>query len=103
MVAERQRVRLVCGPEGSPNFCFGHVDVFVQSDWEYPGLASSLGWSLADVRPGGGQAEAGAGCRHEGTDGTVDCKACGATVQEFLTAAYDWLDAHDGDEFDWNE
>jgi hypothetical protein len=178
------KVRLECGPEGSPNFCFGLYDVetgesveFVQSDWDYPGLASLFGWSVAhvqadprtwhfnrfaitmpaeattdcshsgqcddDVEHWSGEIERpddctpeslaaelreygdwgaeeladddanwlrivwiAAGnlredtCKHSGTDGTVDCEECGATVSEFLASAYDWLCEHDGEEAD---
>jgi hypothetical protein len=76
-----ERVVLVCGPEGSPNFCFGLYRVdephgcleFVQSDWDYPGLASRLGW--------------GPGTEPEDVDA-------------HLAEAYDWLVAHDGEEFE---
>lgn len=150
------KVKLICGPEGSPNFCFGleavdsdgrsdPPDVFVQSDWDYPGLASSLGWSVSEVqkdkarrgfdykaecgvwecddcgyplypieldnedpaRPDkcpecGGHCSPLKLCRHEATDGTVDCKECGTKTSTFLPSAYDWLAAHDGDEVDYN-
>lgn len=52
-----RKVRLVQGPEGSPNFCFGLVDaatgaevLFVQSDWDWAGLASAFGWTPAVVQ-----------------------------------------------------
>jgi predicted RNA-binding Zn-ribbon protein involved in translation (DUF1610 family) len=35
-------------------------------------------------------------CDHLGTDGTVDCKACGITNSEFLQAAGDWLSSNIG-------
>lgn len=66
------RVILEQAPEGSPNFCFGiyatryqdgykpgQCVLFVQSDWDWAGLASSLGWCP---------------CECGLTDGTVDCK-----------------------------
>lgn len=71
--------RLEQGPEGSPNFCFGLYDVetgecleFVQSDWDYPGLADRLGWP---------------GCASD-------------AIGERLTAAFDFLAEHAGEEFD---
>lgn len=39
-------------------------------------------------------------CDHNGTDGTIDCDKCGCKVSTFLSAAFDYLAAHDGDEFD---
>lgn len=86
------------GPEGAPNFCFGLYDeddnceTFVQTDWEYASLASRLGWSPALVH--GPDPE----CRHEATDGTVPCP-CGVRVDRFLSDAYDWLAARDGETF----
>lgn len=97
MIAQGKRVTLRCGPEGAPNFCFGvYTDdgeclAFVQSDWDYPGLAQSLGWSVTDVA-----VEADPTCEHDGTDGTVRCEGCGADAGVFLSAAYDWLHARDG-------
>ena len=88
------RVQLIQGPEGSPNFCFGLYDVegndcvqFVQSDWDWAGLASTLGWKPCE--------ECGF------TDGTVDCEH--RAVSEMLSSAYDWLAEHDGEYFQYSE
>ncbi len=35
-------------------------------------------------------------CDHDSTDGTVDCKVCGVTALEFITAADQWLRDNDG-------
>lgn len=82
------RVRL---NQCSPNFCFELIDVetgesveFVQSDWDYPGLASMFGYVPCDC---------GA------TDGTVDCVH--KTASEMISEAYDWLADHDGEETDY--
>lgn len=79
--------RLVQGPEGSPNFCFGLHDaftgegiLFVQTDWDYPSLASLFGYVPCE-------------CGH--TDGTVDCKH--KTASEMIAAAFDWLERHEGE------
>lgn len=52
-----RKLRLEQAPEGSPNFCFGLYDAetgecvqFVQSDWDYAGLAQSFGWQLSEVQ-----------------------------------------------------
>ncbi len=92
------RVRLEQGPEGAPNFCFGLYAVrsrdgykrgecvqFVQSDWDYAGLASSLGWVPCEC-----------GC----TDGTVACAH--RTVSEMLSDAFDYLSERDGQTFELN-
>ena len=38
-------------------------DTFIQTDYDYPALARDFGWNMQ----GRGK------CRHNGTDGTVDC------------------------------
>lgn len=85
-------IRLIQAPSGSPNFCFELIDAetgdslhFVHSDWDYAGLASTLGW-----RP----------CPCGRTDGTVDCPKCGLTVSEMLSEAFDFLTERDGETFD---
>lgn len=86
------KYRLEQGPEGAPNFCFGLYDeagecaVFVQSDWDYAGLASSLGWQP---------------CHCGFTDGTVDCEH--RKVSEMLSDAFDFLAERDGEEFELSE
>lgn len=87
------RVRLICGPEGAPNFSFGLYDVdgqggcieFVENDWCYPSLASSFGFVP---------------CACGATDGTVDCEH--KTKTEMMSAAYDFLYAKDGEILEYN-
>jgi len=113
-----------------PNFCFeaqdeqGNELMFVQTDWDYPALASRFGWSLRDVqhcrhckRPLNvnaddhgavrcedcGKRKGNVYCDHGGTDGTVDCKECGLKVGDFLGAAFDFLAENDGTTADWDE
>jgi hypothetical protein len=52
----------------------------VQTDWEFPGLASTFGWVPCKK------------CR--ATDGTVDCKH--KTASQMISEAYDYLMAHQG-------
>jgi len=59
--------------------------VLVQTDYDYPGVASNLGWS-------------GTCCG--ATDGTVDCKTHQKTATEMIASAYDWIVEHEGDEFE---
>lgn len=90
----------------------------VQTDWDYPGVASSFGWSIQRVQrcpkcheiavhdPQGDIAGEWIDCNcdecrylacsHDATDGTVDCEECGVTNSEFMSAAYDWLRENDG-------
>lgn len=65
--------------------------VLVQTDWDYPGVASTFGWSMRDV-----QRNTAGDCLHDFTDGTVDCADCGLTASDFIAAARLWLDEHDG-------
>jgi hypothetical protein len=60
--------------------------VFVQSDWDYAGLASSLGWCP---------------CKCGATDGTVDCEH--RNVSEMLSEAFDFLAERDGRRFDLSD
>lgn len=60
----------------------GHESVLF-TDWDYPGLAQSLGWNMR-----------GRKCEHRSTDGTVDCRECGKTAHEFIVEAAEWLDKH---------
>lgn len=75
--------------------------VLIQSDWDFPGVAQSCGWSLRNVQAEYPPAEQEALlCDHDGTDGTVKCPECGLTAGDFIGAAYDWLREHDGEEFE---
>ena len=61
-------------------------DVLIQTDWDYPGTASSFGWQPC--------------CGSGATDGTVDCPDCGANVSDMIASAYQYLDDHIGDEIE---
>ncbi len=59
-------------------------DILIQTDWDFPGLASTFGWEgLSD---------------HDGTDGTVTCPHCGKKAGAFIAEAYDFLKENDGAE-----
>ena len=81
--------------------------ILIQTDWEYPAVANSFGWSLrtvqrckecgrVDTAIHGERwecAECGnrnKTCDHDSTDGTVDCP-CGVGAMEFISAAGEWL------------
>lgn len=54
--------------------------ILVQTDWDYPGLASTFGWVP---------------CRQcNATDGTVDCEH--RTASEMICEASQWLADHEG-------
>lgn len=75
-------------------------DVLIQTDWDWPGVASTFGWSPVRVQVNGIDREQIGEffCRHSGTDGTVDCPDCKVTASEFIQAARQWLDDNDGAE-----
>ena len=58
-------------------------EILVQTDWDFPGLASTFGWSP---------------CSCGATDGTVDCDH--RTADEMIADARDFLAAHVGDTAD---
>ncbi len=58
-------------------------DLLVQTDWDFPGLASTFGWSA---------------CRCGETDGTIDCPH--RSADEMIAEACDFLRAHAGDTAD---
>lgn len=56
--------------------------ILIQSDWDYPGVASRTGFVP---------------CSCGATDGTVDCPH--RTASDMISAAYDWLRDRDGESF----
>ena len=54
--------------------------ILIQTDWDYPGVASSFGYQP---------------CECGFTDGTVDCEH--KTASEMITDASEYLDEHIGD------
>ncbi len=65
----------------------GDESILIQTDWDFPSLARTLGWRGKIGRER---------CQHRGTDGTVTCPDCGLKASDFIGAAIDWLDKHDG-------
>jgi hypothetical protein len=57
-------------------------DILIQTDWDYPGVASTFGWP---------------GHEHGETDGTVKCPVCGAEPMDMINEAQEWLDDHIGE------
>lgn len=57
--------------------------VLIQSDWDFPGVASAMGWKPCD--------------KCEATDGTVDCEH--KTKSQMISEAYDFIKEHAGEEF----
>ena len=69
----------------------------IQSDWDYPGVAQAMGWSIHDYQRD--LPNFVGECEHSG-DGTVTCDECGATAGEFISAAFDYILAHECEEFE---
>lgn len=79
----------------------GKEGTLVQTDWDYPATAQSLGWSLRRVQLKGKRdpivvtmkrtPPRGHGCDHSGTDGTINCPDCGITASDFIAAAGEFL------------
>ena len=77
--------------------------LLIQNDWDFPGVARAFGWEIYNVQPEVEEEwvdimKMKKICDHDGTDGTVDCRDCGITAGEFISAAYDWLLDNDGAE-----
>ena len=80
---------------------YGRDGILVQTDWDYPATARELGWNMRRVQPDrNGNARflerapnAGHGCEHHGTDGTITCDACGLTATQFIAGAAKFLDS----------
>ena len=72
----------------------------LNSNWDYPSVAQTFGWSLIEVQVQNTGYYGLAPCDHLGTDGTVDCPRCGIKAGTFISAAYDWLANNDGAEAD---
>jgi DNA-directed RNA polymerase subunit RPC12/RpoP len=116
-----------CPCEIVPEHANGRVNqdldpILVQTDWDYPSVASSFGWSTTavqqcrkcrkalDVSEEDGdeavqcsecgfrkrKAKQNVFCLHDGTDGTVPCPSCGLDAGTFIAAAYDFLRDNDG-------
>ena len=98
----------VWGARGIPGYIVHQIDeetgtyltdekhtVLFQTDWEFPSLAETFGWSLREsqVMQAGYY---GMFCDHNGTDGTVKCDVCGLTPTTFISAAREYLDANLG-------
>jgi hypothetical protein len=76
-------------------------DILIQTDYDYPGIATSFGWSVHDALHTDGaiptlRTDRSMPCDHGGTDGTVSCDDCGMSVAEFIASARDYLDDHIG-------
>ena len=63
----------------------GRDTLFVQSDWEYAGVAGRMGWTPC--------------CGSGRTDGTIDCPDCGKTASAMLVSAFAHIVAHAGERF----
>lgn len=65
--------------------------ILIQTDYDYPGVASTFGWCTRNV-----QQDDDAHCDHSGTDGTIPCPECGLDASVFIANAREFLDDNDG-------
>lgn len=113
------KITLIAHPSDAPCcvkiVCADGRDMLVQTDFEFPPVASSFGWCTREVQKcdSCGQISfdlhnqivkfcrhckknVGTVCHHCETDGTVNCTHCGVTVSDFIQASRQWIDTHDG-------
>lgn len=57
----------------------------IQTDWDWPGVASSIGWVP---------------CKCGATDGTVPCVPCERTVSTMIAEAYNYIRKHTDEPFE---
>ena len=85
------------------------ADILVQTDYDFPGIAGTFGWSVRDVLPVDidfleGRAmryvPVALNCEHDSTDGTIACAGCGTPAAAFIENAAQWMDDHDGNTAD---
>jgi hypothetical protein len=78
-------------------------DMIIQTDYDWPGIASSFGWSTRHCngkstltfRSDSNVEDMCNGTPY--TDGTVDCPRCNKPAREFIQEAREYIDDHDGD------
>lgn len=71
--------------EGADAYSDAPADtVLIQTDWDWPGVASSMGWSPC----------------HDCTDGTIKCDVCGRETGDHMRLAYDFIREHTGEQFE---
>ena len=63
----------------------GHASILIRTDWDYPGLARSIGWTMR---------KRGEHCPHRSTDGTVACTECRKPAGQFIQEAGEYLDRY---------
>ncbi len=107
-------------------YCAGKIlapngrSVLIQTDYDYPGVASTFGWSMRSIQRcvACGELHTVTGCDtkrwacldcndlvhpicdHRGTDGTVVCPDCGIGPDVFIASAGEYLSDNDGAEAD---
>lgn len=96
------KIKLDSNPKDAPG-CLKIVAedgraLLIQTDWDWPGVASSFGWSIKSVQQTGEECFQLGWCEHRATDGTVPCPDCGLIASDFIGAARQWMDENDGAE-----
>ncbi len=83
---------MLCEPEGAP-CCIAEIvstdkqgdGLLIQTDWDWPGVASTFGWSPCTGCP--------ASCEGA-TDGTIDCDR--RIADDMIRSARAWIEEHYG-------
>ena len=100
----------------------GLEPILIQTDLDFPGVATTFGWSTQSVQrckrckrvtvveefePGEWEPEHCEHCNarlphcdHSGTDGTIDCPECGVKASTFIESARQFIEDNDGAEAD---
>lgn len=75
----------------------------ITDEYDLPAIATLFGWSPAEFENDfpemsngrryvvGEWSDARSPCEHHDTDGQTDCRLCGATMQQFVESAQEWL------------
>ena len=116
---------IVWDTNGNHPCCPGRIlsedgrSVLIQTDFDFPGVAVTFGWSLKAVqrcqcgatadgpktptsdmshcqRCGHAWSDPQITCDHRGTDGTIDCPDCDVHAAEFIRVAGKYLADNDG-------
>jgi hypothetical protein len=128
MISINTNINAPCCPCEIVDMTEGSTEtILVQTDYDFPGFASTFGWSVTDVNPSLEEPdfyepnwraklaedsayltaeeiteleafEKKVNCDHDGTDGSIDCPACGLDSIVFIDSAREYLEENDGKE-----
>lgn len=95
--------KIVWNTEVNAPCCIGEIlsedekeSILIQTDWDWPGVATTFGWSIRNCQVQNRGYYGLEKCDHSSTDGTIDCPECGYPASAFIREAGEWLEANDG-------